>query len=156
MAKIPITSGFTLIPEGFHIFKITDVTYQEDFGKLEIKMVTSKGQKHSERFSLLDGNGEPNEKACNAFSYFAKNALNQFDVDEIDHTDLVGHYIKAEITHTQLPSTKKPGEFMTFANLGDKYPADGFEDGEDEPKAASTPAPTPKKGGKPNLDDLLG
>ena len=36
MAKIGLTEGFTLIPEGTHIFQITDVKYKEDFGKLEI------------------------------------------------------------------------------------------------------------------------
>lgn len=38
MAKIGLTEGFTLIPEGTHVFQITDVKYKEDFGKLEIYM----------------------------------------------------------------------------------------------------------------------
>lgn len=33
MAKIGLTEGFTLIPEGTHVFQITDVKYKEDFGK---------------------------------------------------------------------------------------------------------------------------
>ena len=41
MAKIGLTEGFTLIPEGTHVFQITDVKYKEDFGKLEIYMPVS-------------------------------------------------------------------------------------------------------------------
>ena len=33
MAKIGLTEGFTLIPEGTHVFQITDVKYKEDFGR---------------------------------------------------------------------------------------------------------------------------
>ena len=40
MAKIGLTEGFTLIPEGTHVFQITDVKYKEDFGKLEVYMQT--------------------------------------------------------------------------------------------------------------------
>ena len=43
MAKIGLTEGFTLIPEGTHVFQITDVKYKEDFGKLEVYMQTQTG-----------------------------------------------------------------------------------------------------------------
>ena len=56
MAKIGLTEGFTLIPEGTHVFQITDVKYKEDFGKMEIVMQLASGQKHTERFSLQAGN----------------------------------------------------------------------------------------------------
>ena len=78
MAKIGLTEGFTLIPEGTHVFKITEVNYKEDFGKMEVVMQTAKGQKHIERFSLLNKDGEPNQGGLNAFSYFAKTALDDF------------------------------------------------------------------------------
>ena len=43
MAKIKLSEGgYTPIPEGEHIFKITKSTYDEDFGKLEVEMVTKK------------------------------------------------------------------------------------------------------------------
>lgn len=41
MAKIGLTEGFTLIPEGTHVFKITEVNYKEDFGKMEVVMQTA-------------------------------------------------------------------------------------------------------------------
>lgn len=74
--EIGLSEGFTLIPEGTHVFKITAVNYKEAFGKLEITMQTQSGAKHIERFSLLKTDGSPNEGALNAFSYFAKTALN--------------------------------------------------------------------------------
>ena len=155
MARIPLTSGFTLVPEGVHVFKIVEVKYDEEFGKLEILMVTSQGIKHSERFKLLDNNSQPNEKALNAFSYFAKVALNRFDAEEIDHTELVGHYIRAEVLHSKIPSNKDPNKMMTFANLGDKSPADGFDDAPAD-EAPTPPPAAPKAPAKPlDLDSLL-
>ena len=82
---------------------------------------------HTERFQLKDQNDEPNEGALNAFSYFAKTALDDFSLEDIDHTDLIDHYIRAEVVHTKLPSRKDPTKMVTFANLGDKSPADGFD-----------------------------
>ena len=127
MATIPMTSSFTVCPEGTHIFRIYNVDYDANFGKLVVYLVNAQGITHQERFSLLNNNGTPNEKACSAFSYFAKTALNNFSVEEIDHTDIINHYIKAEITHSHLPSTKDPTKTVTFANIGDKWVADGFD-----------------------------
>lgn len=127
MAIIPMTSGFTVCPEGKHIFRIYKVDYNSDFGKLIVYMVTAQGITHTERFSLMNQDGSMNDKACNAFSFFAKTALNNFGLEEIDHTDLVNHYIGGEITHTVLPSTKDASKTITFANIGDKWVADGFD-----------------------------
>lgn len=127
MARIPMTSGFTLIPEGEYVFRIYDVTYDEKFGTLKVMLVNAQGMTHTERFQLKDQNDEPNEGALNAFSYFAKTALNDFTVEDIDHTDLIDHYIRAEVVHTKLPSRKDPNKTVTFANLGDKSPAEGFD-----------------------------
>lgn len=127
MAIIPMTSGFTLCPAGVHVFRIYKVEYDEEFGKLTIHLVNAQGITHQERYSLFGQNGEMNEKACNAFSYFAKTAMRNYALEEIDHNDLVNHYIKAEVVHTALPSTKDPTKTITFANLGDKWEAEGFE-----------------------------
>lgn len=126
MAKIGLTEGFSLIPEGTHVFKITDVKYKEDFGKLEVYMQTQTGSKHIERFSLLKSDGSPNEGAYNAFSYFAKTALNDYTLTEIDHTDLIGHFIECVIEHDVLPNKNKPGQTVTFVRLADKSPSKGW------------------------------
>lgn len=158
MAKIGLTEGFTLIPEGAHVFKITEVNYKEDFGKMEVIMEMVTGQKYTERFSLLDKNGEPNQGGLNAFSYFAKTALNDFTLEEIDEQDLVGHFIRCEVEHTEVESNRTPGKMLKFVRLGDKEPADGFDDDEiPEVPKQSKPAqaePAKQEGKKPAAFDL--
>lgn len=121
MIKLPEGTGFSIIPEGRYIFRIYQVDYDPDFGKMEIKMVTADGQTVTERYRLLNKDGEPVQGAYNAFAYFARTALKNFDINEIDHTDLIGCYIGAEVTHVTAPSTKEEGKTVTFVNLGDKW-----------------------------------
>lgn len=128
MAIIGLSEGFTLIPAGTYVFKITDVKYKEDFGKLEITMETQEGQKHVERFSLLKADGQPNEGALNAFSYFAKTAMNDFSLSEIDHEDLIGCFIECDVEHDVVPSKQDPNKTMTFARLTDKRVSEGWEE----------------------------
>jgi len=127
MARIPLTSGFTNIPEGEHVLRIYDVAYDEIWGKIEVSMINAQGLTMVERFTLKDANDEPNEKAMAAFSYFAKTAINNYEATEIDPMDMINHYIRATVVHNQLPSRTKPGKMVTFVNLGDKKPADGFD-----------------------------
>ena len=135
MARIYMTGGFQIMPEGEQVLKITAAEYDEDFGKAIFTLTNAKGQTCQERFSLLNQDGSPNEKALNAFSFFAKNAMNDFDMEDIDPVELIGHYIKAEVIHNKVPSTNDPTKMMTFVNLGSKSPADGFEDVPAAPKA---------------------
>lgn len=146
-------STFQIIPEGTYVFKITAVKWDEDFGKLEISLETANGYKHIERFSLLTEVGEVNEKANNAYSFFARTALNNPSLDEIEHNDLVGCYIKATVEHDKKPNRNDPAKTMTFVKLGDKEAASGFDKSE-TPK--STDTSNTKKSKKVNLDDLLG
>ena len=148
MARIGLSSGFSVIPEGTHTFKITAVEYKEDFGKLSVTMQTQDGEKHIERYSLLTNDGEVNQGALNAFSYFAKTALNDFSLKEIDHEDLVGCFIECDVEHDIQPNRNDPSKTVTFVRLADKRPSDGWDE-----------APAPK--GKPkfdrsNLSALLG
>lgn len=130
MAKIKLTEGgFSLIPEGTTTFKIVGVEYKEDFGKMSVEMQTKTGAKHTERFTLIKSNGEVNEGALKAFSYFAKTALNNFQLDEIDETDLIGCYITATVKHEEYDYTdKKTGETKVgkSARLNDYAVAVGF------------------------------
>ena len=127
MARIPMTAGFQPIPEGVQVLKITKAEYDVEFGKVIITLENVKGQSCQERFSLLNQDNTPNEKALGAFSFFAKTALNNFDIEDVDPEELIGHYIKAEVIHSKVPSNKDPNKMITFTNLGDKSPADGFE-----------------------------
>ena len=164
MATIQLPSSFTVCPEGVHIFRIYKVDYNQDFGKLTVHLVNAQGITHIERFSLINASGNPNEKAFNAFSYFAKTALNNYALDAIDHNDLVGHYIKAEVVHTIVPSTTKPGETKTFANLSNKWVADGFDTTPvakaltlgTEQEQSKVETPVAAQPANLNLDSLLG
>jgi hypothetical protein len=149
MARISMTSGFVLIPEGEYIFRIYDAKYDEEFGKIEVKLVNAQGLTHTEKFSIKDKDDNFNEKALNAFSYFAKTAMNDFSLEDIEPEELIDHYICAEVIHTKVPSNKDPNKTVTFANLGDKSPADGFDE---EPAQKSSGKPT----GGLDLDSLLG
>lgn len=163
MAKIGLSEGFSLIPKGTHVFKIIGVNYKEDFGKMEVVMQMATGQKHTERFYLLNKDGEPNQGGLNAFSYFAKTALNDFSLEEIDEQDLVGHFIRCEVDHEEVESDKTLGKMLKFVRLGDKESANGFDDDEipAAPKKQSKPAqaePEKHETKKPAFDlgSLLG
>ena len=168
MAMIPMTNGFTLCPKGVQVFRIYKVEYNEEFGKLTIHLVNAQGITHQERYSLMGADGNMNEKACAAFSFFAKTALNDFSIEAVDPVTLVDRYIKADVIHTETPNRNDPTKMMTFANFGDKWVADGFET-TPVPKALTlgatptaqaaptpTPTPTPTANTGVDLKSLLG
>ena len=131
MAKMKLSeSTFTLIPEGVTTFKVMEVNDEkyEDFGKLEVKLQTVKGETHIERFALTKANGELNEGALKAWSYFARTCLNNFSADEIDTQDIVGCYITATVKHETYTRTKgdKAGTEATTVRLNDYTTASGF------------------------------
>ena len=138
MARIPMTGGFQIMPEGEQVLKITAAEYDEDFGKAIFTLANAKGQTCREQFSLLNNDNTPNEKALNAFSFFAKTAMNDFDLEDIDPVELVGRYIRAEVIHNKVESRNEPGKMKTFVNLGSKSPAEGFD--------GVAPAPTKPAG----------
>ena len=129
MATIQMTgSTFSVCPEGRHIFRIYKVDFNPDFGKVTVYMVNAQGNTHRENFGLMRADGSMNEGACNAFSFFARTALNDFSREAIDHTELVNHYIGAEVVHTVKPNSNDPTKNVTFANLvGEKWVANGFD-----------------------------
>ena len=149
MALIDLAAGgFSVIPEGTHVLKITKVDYNEAFGKITITMETRDGKKHLEKFTLINGAGETNQGALRAFSYFAKVAMNNFDLVSIDHTDLIGKFMECDVTHDEVESNREPGKMLVFSRLGDKRPSSGWADA-----PASAPA---KPKGKVDLAALLG
>jgi hypothetical protein len=145
MAKIKLNKGrFTPIPEGTHVFKITSAEYDEDFGIVDIQMVTADGRKNNERFYLMTQDGEPNEGVLKAFSYFAKNALNDFTIEEIDPADLVGCFFQADVTHDVQPNKNNPEKTVTWIRLNNWRPSEGFAEKGQVSK------------GSIDLDELLG
>lgn len=132
MAKMKLSEPtFKIIPEGSHTFKIMSVddSKYEDFGKLMVKLQTAKGETHTENFNLLKANGELNEGALKAWSYFARVCLNNFQADEIDTQDIVGCYVTATVKHEKYTRTKgdKAGTEGISVRLNDYASASGFE-----------------------------
>lgn len=132
---------FTLIPEGTYIFKVTKCEDEyEDDGIVEYTLQAASGQTIRNRFNFVDGLGEVNEIAAYYWSKFARAALNLSpdDEPEIDFSDLVDCYVKAEVEHNTytVKSGKHKGEERTGANIVDKTyePATGFDKPE-EPDA---------------------
>ena len=142
MAKMKLSeSAFKIIPEGTTIFKVVEVddSKYEDFGKLSVKLQTAKGETHTENFTIVKANGELNEGALKAWSYFARTCLNNFQADEIDTQDIVGCYIQATVKHEKYIRTKgdHAGEEGTAVRLNDYTPAPGFAKAEIETLAES-------------------
>ena len=152
MAKMKLSEGgFSLIAEGTHTFKVTKVddSKYEDFGKLEVTLQTASGATHIERFGLTKGNGELNEGALKAWSYFARTCLNNYGADEIDTQDIVGCYIKATVKHEEFESKNEPGKMLKSARLNDLTVAVGFGSGKTEE------APEEDEADDADLDDFL-
>ena len=136
MAKMKLSeSSFTMIPEGSHVFKVMEVddSKYEDFGKIAVKLQTAKGETHVETFTLVKSNGDLNEGALKAWSYFARVCLNNFQADEIDTQDIVGCYIQATVKHETYTRTKgdKAGTEGKAVRLNDYTTASGFVGRED-------------------------
>lgn len=151
---IQLTGGFSIIPEGTYVFKIVKIDYNEKFGNLTIHLETKDGGKHRESYRFVNDNGDVNSKAMNAFSYFARTAMNDMTLDSIEPQDLVGHFIKLTIVHRTSPKRDDPSKTSTFTNSTDKFPAEGWDDEEEEVEEEEEvkPAPAPKK----DLRALLG
>lgn len=151
MAKMKLAeSTFSLIPEGVTTFKVMEVNDEkyEDFGKLAVKLQTAKGETHVENFTLLKANGELNEGALKAWSYFARTCLNNYQADEIDTQDIVGCYITATVKHEKYMRTKgdKAGTEGISVRLNDYNQATGFK---------NAAAETAKDDDNDDLDDFL-
>ena len=134
MAKMKLSEAtFKIIPEGITTFKVMEVddTKYEDFGKIAVKLQTAKGETHTENFTLIKANGELNEGALKAWSYFARTCLNNFRADEIDTQDIVGCFISATVKHETYTRTKgeKAGTEGTSVRLNDYTTASGFGSG---------------------------
>lgn len=144
MARIPLTKneGYVPIPEGRTVFKVLEATYDEDFGRVDVVLVTENGKQTKEKFQLITSDGEVNEGANKAFGYFARVCVNDFDADEVDTDDLVGCYLEADVQHDVQPNKNDTSKTVTFIRLKEWKPATGF-------------VKTEKKSKKPDLSKLL-
>lgn len=157
MSRIPLRRGFSLIPEGTYVFRVYEVTHDEEFGKIEAKLVNAKGQTIIQRFNYKKTDDEYNEPVLNFFSFFARTVMQDMEADDVDPVDMTNHYVKATVIHNEVESTKNPGKMNTFANLKDFEEADGFDETPTERALTlGVPAEPKESASGLDLDDLLG
>jgi len=81
-----------------------------------------------------------NDGAIQALTFFARTAMNDFSLQEIEPTEMIGHFMECDVTHDVVPSNKNPGKTTTFARLSEKRPSEGWI----ESAPALAPAAKPK------------
>ena len=170
---IPLSTGFALMEEGTQILKITKADYKEEFGKLNLTMENVQGRKHFENFMLIDKSGETNDKAISALSALARSATHDPSLSEVEPSDLVGCFLKGEISYREYTdkdgkpkktTQKEPGTYWEECTAEEeawykqnkvvKTPAPAKA--EPPKETAPTPAPAPTtKAGDIDLDALL-
>lgn len=156
MAKMKVGKvGFSLIPEGVHVFKVVSCEDKyDDYDRVSYELQNSAGQKITNRFTFVNDKGEVNEISSFYWSKFARACLNlgANEEPEIDFSDLVGCYVEAEVKHNTYiaKSGDHKGEELTGANLIDKTyaPTTGFDSKKDEDGFEDVPEDD-------DLDDFL-
>ena len=117
-------SGYSIIPEGDYLFKVTGYEYKEDYGKITLFFESESGEKHSEKFSLLQSDGQVNQQALKAFSAYCVNILNDNTLwdSECDFEWLIGSHVKATIEHSKSVGTD--GVERTYAHMKNLQPVE--------------------------------
>jgi hypothetical protein len=142
-----------IIPEGWHVFYITDVKTNEDFGKAEVYMKTKDDLRHAERFHFMKNDGSKNDGAIAAFSFFARTAFNDPELQDVEVEDLKGHYIRCLVKHERVSNKFADGVDQIYIRLVSKKVATKFED-DPAPAPASKPAPA-SSATAPSTDDFI-
>lgn len=157
MAKIKTMAvGGSLLPEGktqFKIIKVDDSKY-EDFGKLEIKMVTQNGQPYSERFGLINAKtGEMNAGAVKAYSFWVGTILGIWGEQEVDSDELEGKFIEANVTQVESDTiSEKTGKPFVNNQLENMKAINGFDGATDDSTEEETDGESEED---EDLDDFL-
>ena len=160
MARIPLSGGFTIMPEGEHILQIVGVEYKEAFGKLKLTMQNAAGQRHFENYQLYDKDNNPNDGALGAFAALARAATGDSDSEDIDPDDLKGCLVKAMIEHrtyenaegvTKKATQKVPGTYWESVS-DEEYDAYFDKIAAKETKAKPAPKAAPATAKKTTRD----
>lgn len=118
MARIKLSNGFSITPEGKYEFCIMETNYDEVFQKLTLKMQTEGGVTHTERLNFIKKDNTPNEFALGQFSRIAKACLpEEYDLDDVDPSDLNNLWFRCEISHEVVPSTTDSSKTFTFVRM---------------------------------------
>lgn len=105
------------------LLKVTKVDYKPDFGKINITLANENGESITNNFTITK-NGQPNEKALAAFSFFARKCIGGY-VEEVEPSDLEGKFILADIVMNPGSKVDEDGNPVLYANLSKTYEANG-------------------------------
>ena len=123
MARIKLTesTGGAYInkAEKNALLQITSCEYDPEFGKISMILSNERGETMQNNFRFMNNDGSQNEPALKAFSYFSRVAMGDWTIDGVDDQDLIGKYIRADISLREGKS--KDGEIIKFANLDKVY-----------------------------------
>lgn len=118
MAVIKLNNRFQLIPEGEYLFEVVETNFNEEFGKLKLKLKCEKGTAFKD-FQVYDAHGKPNDKVMGVFSWFARELMaNDEDDVEVDPEEFTGRKLYMTVTHNEVPKKDDPTQTTTFLNLG--------------------------------------
>jgi hypothetical protein len=156
MAKIKTMAvGGSLLPEGrtqFKILKVDDSKY-DDFGKLEIRMVTKEGQAHTERFGLINSKGEVNEGAVKAWSFWVGTILGVWGEQEVDSDELEGKFFEGDVSQVESDSINEDtGKPYVNNRIENMKAIDGFDGVTDDSTEEETDGESEED---EDLDDFL-
>lgn len=127
MPKITLMPKYEVIPEGSYVFKITEGSYDADFGRLNMRCESTDGKTMMYSRFLLTKDGEANEGAIREFQRIARAAMKDDDMMEVDPEDLIGKMFCADVIHNV------SGE-RTYVNLRNVtvYEADNADSDDDD------------------------
>ena len=128
MARIKLTesTGGAYInkAEKNALLQITSCEYDPEFGKISMILSNERGETMQNNFRFMNNDGSQNEPALKAFSYFSRVAMGDWTIDGVDDQDLIGKYIRADISLREGKEKSKDGEIIKFANLDKVYQTD--------------------------------
>ena len=132
---------FATMKLGLQILKVTEATYDEDFGCVSLKLTSKDGANLYKSFYIMKDD-EVNESVKRAMDFFAWKALGHRN--EYEESDLLNKYVSVDVIVDEYQSQKKGKKIYTI-DLWSVEGASGFGGGSAKKSADDI-----------NLDDELG
>ena len=135
---------FATMKLGVQILKVTEATYDEDFGCVSLKLTSKDGANLYKSFYIMKDD-EVNESVKRAMDFFAWKALGHRN--EYEESDLLNKYVSVDVIVDEYQSQKKGKKIYTI-DLWSVEGASGF--------GGSSEGSAKKSADDINLDDELG
>lgn len=116
---------FATMKTGRQILKITEASYNEEYGCVSLKLTSKTGANLYKNFYIIN-DGEVTESVKRALDFFAWKALGHRNTYE--ETDLIGHYVETDVILDDYQSERKNKKIYTI-DLWETESAKGFAKG---------------------------